>query len=991
MRRWGIEDGLPLDRLTGIAKTPDGFLWLGTDGQGLARFDGRRFDRFDPTTQPGLPFWDISALFCDSRGRLWVRSLTQLAMRDTGVQFRVLDGRLGGGLAENALGEILVRGPTNYTLSRIGRDSVERIYESPQGEFIPRWWTSQQILCDASGRVWGVNRTEGTVYEITDQGPRFVASMGSENEPLSEPGPLLPMPDGRPAILFQQGLAVLNEGRWESARRFPSELGHQIQPTKGICDSGGALWIGTADQHLVLWRPDDLPRVVSDPALDSISTITAFLQDVSGSIWITSHAGLFQLRPAALRTWVPPESDGPRIRGLEATRDGSIWFSTLGQLYRWPLGAMQPVPTGITELFRGLTPGLDGSLLGSDGLKSVLRVPAPPPGATWQVKDVWRMPNTVVDILDSRKHGLLVAAGPGLYRKVEGGFEPVALPGDGKSKPGMINAILEDPEGELWIMRSSGELYRLGLDGWQDLSPPFLPVENEAPGFTLTPDGTVWVAVRSRELRCFRKGVWNRFGPQHLDLPRGAMGIAADQQGGLWWATHAEGVFHLGASSARALAVGETHRATTIRFGLADGLLSLAGDGYYGTPVRDTEGRIWWPTAHGASFLDPAKWDEIAQNAEPPHVYLKEVSLDGETMPWGAGEARVRVPPGTDRVEIRCTVVAVDAPERAHLEYRLAGYDTDWVGAGDNRSALYQKLDPGDYRFEARVAGQSLRWSEPLVLVSLVALPAWWQTPTFRIVAGTGTLGLLWFTRWRKIRQWDREKKRRDAFSQQLIRSQETERARIASELHDSLGQSLLVAKNQIYLVHEAATDDRIKARLEQAATNIGSALDEARAISHRLRPLQLAHLGLTKTVESLVKQVTDSTGIPIRSVVKPVDGLLPADSEVLVYRILQEALSNVVRHADASQVWVRLEPSRQRLQVLIKDDGRGFETGPVTDGAGAPRGLGLTGFEERARLLGGQFTCRSAPGSGTTLVFDIPIPTSAPDADETSDQSRHR
>jgi signal transduction histidine kinase len=159
----------------------------------------------------------------------------------------------------------------------------------------------------------------------------------------------------------------------------------------------------------------------------------------------------------------------------------------------------------------------------------------------------------------------------------------------------------------------------------------------------------------------------------------------------------------------------------------------------------------------------------------------------------------------------------------------------------------------------------------------------------------------------------------------------------------------------------------------------VGAALDEARTISHRLRPFQLERLGLTKAIISMLKQTSDSTKLPIKSRIESLDGLVSAESEVMIYRILQEALSNIVKHADASEVQITIERHGQQISMVVQDDGRGFDAENMLDAANTSRGLGLTGFEERAHLLGGQFHCQSSPGQGTTLTFEIPIPETRP------------
>jgi len=167
---------------------------------------------------------------------------------------------------------------------------------------------------------------------------------------------------------------------------------------------------------------------------------------------------------------------------------------------------------------------------------------------------------------------------------------------------------------------------------------------------------------------------------------------------------------------------------------------------------------------------------------------------------------------------------------------------------------------------------------------------------------------------------------------------------------------------------------EAVSEKLAEVGGSVDDALDEARAISHRLRPFQLERLGLTMAMRAIVRETSESTNLPIDVRIEKVDGLLTSEAEAMLYRILQEALSNVLKHADASRVEVVLERAGDRIRLRIEDDGRGFDLKSVTDPARRTHGLGLAGFKERTQLLHGTFHCRTAPGHGTLLTFDIPV-----------------
>ena len=124
-----------------------------------------------------------------------------------------------------------------------------------------------------------------------------------------------------------------------------------------------------------------------------------------------------------------------------------------------------------------------------------------------------------------------------------------------------------------------------------------------------------------------------------------------------------------------------------------------------------------------------------------------------------------------------------------------------------------------------------------------------------------------------------------------------------------------------------------------------------------------------------MIRETSDSTKIPIESDIDEIGGLLPSTSEAMLYRIVQEALTNIVKHADASQVQVQVAKVGDSVRMVVHDDGRGFDPKAFRSGEREKNSLGLASFRERADLLGGQFRCQTSPGNGTILTFDIPVP----------------
>ena len=216
------------------------------------------------------------------------------------------------------------------------------------------------------------------------------------------------------------------------------------------------------------------------------------------------------------------------------------------------------------------------------------------------------------------------------------------------------------------------------------------------------------------------------------------------------------------------------------------------------------------------------------------------------------------------------------------------------------------------------------------------------------------------------------EDERRES-ARRALRAQEDERRRVARELHDELGQTM----TGVLLRIDEAIRAPESADLEEAREDARRSLDDVRRIARDLRPDTLSELGLDSALNALATRFTRQTRVPVDL---RLDDLPPLDEdmEIVIYRVAQEALTNVTRHAHASQVRLVLTcDAAQHLCLTISDDGRGM------DPARAARGLGLLGASERAAALGGALQVESAPGAGVRLSLRVPLPAAAGAAGE--------
>jgi signal transduction histidine kinase len=212
------------------------------------------------------------------------------------------------------------------------------------------------------------------------------------------------------------------------------------------------------------------------------------------------------------------------------------------------------------------------------------------------------------------------------------------------------------------------------------------------------------------------------------------------------------------------------------------------------------------------------------------------------------------------------------------------------------------------------------------------------------------------------------ERVSRDAV-RRVVEAQELERTRLARELHDQTGQALTSILLGLKSLEERVETDEGRAAAAELRELVVSTLQEVRRLAVELRPAALDDFGLVAALERLRDTVTEQSGVAVDVQSRLEVERLPAATETALYRIVQEALTNVVKHAVATRVTVRLSQGEKAVTLVVQDDGKGFEEASARDG-----GLGLIGMRERVALLGGRFTIESSEGAGTMLKAEVPL-----------------
>jgi signal transduction histidine kinase len=434
-----------------------------------------------------------------------------------------------------------------------------------------------------------------------------------------------------------------------------------------------------------------------------------------------------------------------------------------------------------------------------------------------------------------------------------------------------------------------------------------------------------------------------------------------------------QGIYRVSRKELEDFAAGRTAMVTSTAFGKSDGMLiTECNGGRQPAGIKTRDGKLWFPTQDGVAIIDP---EAVPFNSQPPAVVIESAWLQGASVPLDGG---LRLSPRQENLEIRYTGLSFIKPEQIRFRYRLEGLDKDWTEAGTRRAAYYPYLPPGHYTFRVIAANSENVWSEQGAAIEIVVLPPFYRTWWFVGLLGFGlaVIGFALFQR--RVAELKREHTAQQEFSRRLIVSQESERRRIAAELHDSLGQHLLIIKNRAALGEQfAPAPSQARKQFDEITLSAAKAIGEVRAIAYNLRPLNLERLGLTAVLEEMIENVSSAVAIPFSTDIEPLDNLFTPEDEISFYRIIQESINNIIKHSGATKANIEIWREDGQLHAAVRDNGHGFDPAAVTNGAGS-RKLGLTSISERVRMLGGAYTINSTAQQGTTLDIKIPISSSS-------------
>lgn len=389
---------------------------------------------------------------------------------------------------------------------------------------------------------------------------------------------------------------------------------------------------------------------------------------------------------------------------------------------------------------------------------------------------------------------------------------------------------------------------------------------------------------------------------------------------------------------------------------------------------EDSDGVLWMGTSEGLFRYD-RNADAKNYDADFTAIIRKVTVKNDSIISYGGLNRTAVIPYEHNSVTFDVAAPFFDDESKTLFRYRMQGSVNEWSPWSRHSLATFTNLDEGTYTFQA--AAKNLYDKESRTAeFTLTVLPPWFRT--WWAYLGYGMFLLFsvgTFDRWNKRRlknlhdkQYEEEKQRQKQLSRLIMERQEDERKRISREMHDGIGQELLVLKHNLELkLREARLDEPLKEMLQEQSAAASNIIAEVRTISHDLHPPELERLGLTETIKSILKRLRSTKQIEVIGEIDAVDGFFPKDLEINIVRIIQEAISNILKHALATTVTVLLQKTDDSVQLAISDNGKGMEQQNQQ-----ASGLGMNDITERVRMMNGTMMIESSKKNGTTLLFQF-------------------
>ncbi|MDB6028834.1 MAG: putative two-component system sensor kinase [Verrucomicrobiales bacterium] len=985
---WDVNAGLPHNSVTAIAQTSDGFIWIGTL-QGVVRFDGVKFT---PLTFGGIlsnASPQITALSAGPDGSLWIGT-----RNDGLIEYRSGECKLHStktGLVSNSIRHLLVG-----TEGSLWIGTLNGLTRCKEGHFTH--FTQTNGLAADSVRGLYQDR-KGTIW--------IIAGLGAIQLHQFKDGALAQMKIAESILRRNAARAIWvdeAEHLWlgfTSGALMHSEKGPDkfLSKPDGLVDDvvssfgedhAGNLWIGTYG-GLSRWANGQFVREFNRAGafFDQINVI---FEDREKNIWLGTKTGVYRMTQTLAVTYAREHGlSHNNVMSISEVARGNFWIGTWGGGVNWMRDGdidhftqTRHNQIGLTSDFiLGMAKENDRQFwFGTDYQGGVFRTTmqnGKPTFTHFGKKEGFT--NSITRVAHSDGHcGVWFGTEEGLVVYNNGTFTNYG------TKEGLVGSvvrdIVQDKDGSHWIATTEGiSHFKEGrfknltqADGLSDRDVRALyaePIENviwigTAKGglnrLKIMGDGSFKITSYTR-----RVGLWS---DEIFDI--------VDDTRGFLWMSCLKGIFRVSKSELDDLDSGKIKKLPDAPPENRDRILNIQCNGIAKPgAIRAVDGRLFFATVKGVVVIDP---NFHRTNTVVPPVIIEQLVADKRQFEVAdasnaATSHVIEIAPGRGELEFRFTTLSFQEPERVQFKFKLEGVDEDWREAGNRREASYNNIGPGTYRFRVMACNNDGLWNPNPAMVNVTLRPHFWQTSWFYSLSTIMAVGLVAGV----ARFATRRRMERKLVLLEQQHALEKERTRIARDMHDEIGArltqiSLLGGLAKRHVNNPSEVQKHIET-IGQTARDVVSALDQiVWTMDPRKDTLENFATFLCRYASSFFQ---DSAIICEFDLPPDMPHCrLETDVRHNLVLAVKEALTNVLKHSGGDHVILQMRVETKRLEIIVSDNGRGFDIHPSSETRLTGRvGNGLGNIAQRLESIGGKYRIESAPGKGTHLFFSMTLP----------------
>ncbi|MBL8006480.1 MAG: hypothetical protein JNJ56_03035 [Ignavibacteria bacterium] len=1018
-QRLSVSEGLSQNTVYSVIQDKKGFMWFCTQ-QGLNRYDGFNVVSYKniPGDHRSLPNNFVNTLYMDSEDILWTGTLngglsSYNKFRDSfnnysvpGENYSLFEKYVLNSVTEKNRDELFIAtSEEGLKIFSKKTKEIKSFNEKPvNGNF--EITEAYAVYFDNDDNLWIGTWNKGLYrYSYKSRIMDKFCFEENNNNSLSNDRVRFIFRDSRNNLWIgtSNGLNRFDSGN-NNFERFRADSSNSFEVSKNTFtsiaeDKNGILWIGTKSSGLLRYNSDgneftEITAAPENPDGLGSDNIFSLYSDRSNVLWIgTFNSGVYRLDCEAKKFYGMDnlvklsESDSkPDVTAIEKDDSGNIWIGTAFEgLYRlnipgktlehiqnkYEITKSQKHQT-VLSLYKDNSNIIwAGTLFHGLNKFDLKRDTAD----NYSVK-LQSISNPVHSISNYFRDGNFLWVGSedsGLLRfgKLNGEFIPYSELKNFNNplSNSEVKSIFTSGDGIVWAGTIAGGLNRIDFDSetvtyfLHDRNNPLSVSENCIVTVCEDNRGNIWAGSLNNGLNKFIKELngFKRYTTGDGLSDNAIRGIIPDNEGNLWISTN-NGISKFTQTTGQFRNYDESDGLQSREFNLSsfcksgDGILYFGGiNGFnYFKPDEITDN----PYLPSTVITDFQIFNKSVNNS-PDNDFLKNCITEAEEITLSYRESVF---------SFEFASLIFNNPEKNKFAYRMEGFDKEWIYCGSRRFVTYTNLEPGIYFFRVKSSNNDGIWDEDGASVKIIITPPFWKTLWFKSITLLSVISATGLAYRQKLSKIEKEKKSQEEFSRKLLESQELERKKIASELHDTIAHDVLITKNKISLGLKNIQDSgNVKNVLEEISELASNTLNDVRSISYNLHPHQIDRLGLTKAIKSIINNVSKSTEIEFVVSLDNIDSIFSKELEMNIFRIIQECFNNIIKHSEATESELIITKRDNILEIYISDNGKGFPKK-------VKYGMGMTNIEERVKLYNGQLKIDSQEGKGTRMNIVLPI-----------------